>query len=240
MLKKILIVSAVFEEIKYLLKKLEKEESIIRNSMIIEKGRMFKKNIDLLVTGPGIMNTVHGLTVFLENNEKPDLIIQTGCAGGFPQANAVKGSIGIATKEIYIHLGVENPENRIIPSPLPFSLTKNNILSNIFKTNEELSFKAFNIIKETTSYECNLYPFITVSEITSSKEKAKILYENYLCGMENMEGAGSAYLSFLYEIPFIEIRTVSNETGIRDKKQWLFPDAFKKACNAIEQILQNI
>jgi futalosine hydrolase len=240
MFDKILVVSAVYNEIKYLVKHLEKDESIIKNAMIIEKGKINGKKTDILVSGPGILNSVHSLTVYLETNEKPDLIIQTGCAGGFNQKNVAIGDIGIASKETYLHLGVENPKNRIIPSPLPFSLTKGGSVSNVFKTNEKISCRALEIIKTNTDLNADIYPFLTVSEVTSTKEKAKLLFDNFGAGMENMEGAGSAYISFLYEIPFIEIRAASNETGERNKFKWDFTKAFSNSCDAVLNVLKNI
>ncbi|MCB9480537.1 MAG: futalosine hydrolase [Desulfobacteraceae bacterium] len=240
MFDKILIVSAVFDEIKFILKHLEKDESIIKNAMIIEKGKIAGRNTDILVSGPGILNAVHSLTVYLENNEKPDLIIQTGCAGGFSQKNISLGDIGIASRETYLHLGVENPENRVIPSPLPFSLTKGRSISNVFETNEKINLEIFDIIKTKTNYNTDIYPFLTVSEVTSTKERAGILFENYDAGMENMEGAGSAYVSFLYEIPFVEVRSASNETGERDKFKWDFHKAFSNSCDCLFNILKNI
>jgi futalosine hydrolase len=240
MFGKILIVSAVFDEIKFILKHLEKDESIIKNAMIIEKGKIAGKNTDILVSGPGILNSVHSLTVYLENNEKPDLIIQTGCAGGFIQKNISLGDIGIASSETYLHLGVENPQNRVIPSPLPFSLTKGNSISNIFETNEKINLEILDIIKTKTNYNTDIYPFLTVSEVTSTRERAGILFENYGAGMENMEGAGSAYVSFLYEIPFIEIRSASNETGERNKFKWDFHKAFSNSCDCVFNVLKNI
>ncbi|MGE4520714.1 MAG: futalosine hydrolase [Desulfobacteraceae bacterium] len=240
MFDKILIVSAVYDEIKFILKHLDKDESIIKNAMIIEKGKIHGRKTDILVSGPGILNSVHSLTVYLENNEKPDLIIQTGCAGGFIQKNVAIGDIGIASEETYLHLGVENPKNRIIPSPLPFSLTKGGSVSNIFKTNEKTTSEALEIIKSKTAFNADLYPFLTVSEVTSTKEKAKLLFENFQSGMENMEGAGSAYVSFLYEIPFIEIRSASNETGERDKFKWDFHKAFLNSCESVFNVLKHI
>ncbi|MDY0132335.1 MAG: futalosine hydrolase [Desulforegulaceae bacterium] len=238
MFKKILIISAVYDEVKPIVKHLGKSKSIKKHSMIVEKGKINNRNTDILVSGPGILNAVHSLTLYLENNPKPDLIIQTGCAGAFLQKNISIGDLGIASKEIYHHLGVENPKNPIIPSPLPFSLTNENFLTNVFETDKNTSLQVLDIIKTKTQYKVGFYPFLTVSEITSTRKKAEFLFKNYDAGMENMEGAGSAYVSFLYKIPFIEIRAASNETGDRNKLNWDFDKAFKNSCDCVLNVLK--
>ena len=240
MINKFLIIAAVLEEVKNIKRFLEKDEAIIKDTMIIERGIIFGKNVDILVTGPGILNSIHALTVYLENNEKPELIIQTVCAGGFSDLGVSIGDIGIASSETYIHLGVENPENRIIPSPLPFSITKTGTIKNQFPTNEDFSKKSLEIIRENTDLKADIYPFITVSEVTSSKEKAANLFNNFKAGMENMEGAGSAYISYLYELPFIEIRSTSNETGVLEKCFWDFPTSFNNSGQAVLELIKGL
>lgn len=240
MIKNILIVSAVSGESSHILKRMDKKESYFAGGINYQKGFINNISINILVTQPGILNSIISLTRYLENNTKPDLIIQVGCAGGFTCHGIKVGDIGIASKEIYLHLGVENPKNRAIPSPLPFSLTNDNNISNTFLTDHIFSEKAYEIIKDKTDLSTNIYPFITVSEITSTKEKAKIIHNNFGCGMENMEGAGSAYTAFLYAIPFIEIRSSSNETGERDKHRWDLGKSFKNSCDAVFEVIKNI
>ncbi|MGM0417456.1 MAG: futalosine hydrolase [Thermodesulfobacteriota bacterium] len=240
MTNKILVIAAVYSETEFILENMENTKSDNSNYLDIKKGKIGTKDTDVIVTGPGILNSVCFLTRYLENNTHPDFIIQTGCAGGFAQRNILKGDIGIASEEIYIHLGTENPENRFIPSPLPFSLSDKGKIKNIFKTDENLARSAFNIINSKTDLKAEIYPFITVSEITSTKEKADNLFFGYNPGMENMEGAGSAYVSFLYDIPFIEIRSASNQAGTRDKKKWDFNLSFANSGKAVLEFIKNI
>jgi futalosine hydrolase len=240
MINKILVVAAVESETEYINENLKNKKSDDSNCLDIKKGKIGSKETEVLVTGPGILNSVYSLTRYLENNAHPDIIIQTGCAGGFTQGNISKGDIGIASEEIYIHLGTENPENRFIPSPLPFSLSGKSNIKNSFKTNENFTNSALKIINLKTDLKAKIYPFITVSEITSTKEKADNLFSCYNAGMENMEGAGTAYVSFLYDIPFIEIRSASNQAGTRDKNQWDFKLSFVNSGKAVSEFIKNI
>ncbi|PIE75101.1 MAG: futalosine hydrolase [Deltaproteobacteria bacterium] len=237
MIKKILVVSAILDEIKPLCKEMKEIKHLKKNGIFLKKGRIHEKKVDILVTGPGILNSVYALTLYMENNEKPGLVIQTGCAGGFSQAMVFNGDIGIAFSETYIHLGVENKENNIIPLPLPFFISSEYSISNIFPTDNSLSRKSYQIIKKYTDLNAAIYPFLTVSEITASFARTQILYDTYHAGMENMEGAGSAYICLLYQLPFVEIRAASNTAGERDKNNWELEKSFSNSCKAVNQVI---
>ena len=64
---------------------------------------------DLLVAGIGAVNTAHALTRRLATGSRPSLVIQTGIAGAFVQANVAVGSVLLADTEIYGVLGVLTP-----------------------------------------------------------------------------------------------------------------------------------
>ncbi len=53
---------------------------------------------------------------------------------------------------------------------------------------------------------------------------------------EAMEGYGVAAAAKSFNLPFSELRTISNEVGVRDKSKWNFPLAFK----GIKEIGQTI
>jgi futalosine hydrolase len=60
-------------------------------------------------------------------------------------------------------------------------------------------------------------PFVTVSAITGSFEKAAALSAAFSPVMESMEGAAAAHVAALYQVPMVEIRAASNRVGDRDK-----------------------
>jgi futalosine hydrolase len=82
--------------------------------------------------------------------------------------------------------------------------------------------------------------FITVSTITATLEHAQHLFKafNHPC-MESMEGAASAHIAALYNIPFIEVRAASNAVGVRNKSQWNIPLACQRASFAVKSLLEN-
>ena len=54
-----------------------------------------------------------------------------------------------------------------------------------------------------------------------------------------MEGAGAAHVALLYDLPFLEIRAVSNLVGDRDKRRWDLPLSFKHSTQAVQWYLAN-
>jgi len=69
---------------------------------------------------------------------------------------------------------------------------------------------------------------LTVAGVTGTQARARLLKQKYQAHIENMEGFALAYVCTLAQIPFLEIRTISNLVGTRDKKYWNINLALKK------------
>ncbi len=233
----ILISVATEEEAANLVNQVEKMAFSCVGGRKIVSGYLERKPVRILVTGPGIVNTVQALTAAVENS-RPGLIIQTGCAGAFKEAGLGVGDIGIATEEIDSHLGIE-PENENKPlTDIPFSLiSKNNLeIKNRYPINHELADSAFNALRQgfdINKIQVKTGPFVTVSTITATDKKAKALFEQFGACMEQMEGSGAAHLAIHYDIPFLEIRAASNIVGKRDRNSWNLPLAFERCALAV-------
>ncbi|MBC8200190.1 MAG: futalosine hydrolase [Desulfobacterales bacterium] len=233
----IIITAAVYEELSALIDRVEKPVVSKVGGRKIVSGHIEGKSVKLLVTGPGLVNTVQALTAAIEDS-RPSLIIQTGCAGAFKESGLKIGDIGIATEEIDVNLGIE-PENGDGPlTELPFSLldSHGSDIKNRYSLDHELANLAFKAIKKGCA-DKNIGlikgSFITVSTITATDARAEKLYKQYKPCMENMEGSGAACLSLHYDIPFLEIRSVSNIVGKRDLTAWNLPLAFERGAIAV-------
>jgi futalosine hydrolase len=193
-----------------------------QTGLTIISGKNYHKTYDLLITGAGVFNAAHALTVYLEQSS-PTLILQTGIAGVFKETGLTCGDIAIATREQYIHTGIQT--HTLENEPLPFDLiaatplTRKGIYpfdpDRVDHTHEALS-QALLHQKITVSKG----PFITVSSITASCQQARQVYAAFSPVMEAMEGAACAHIAALYNIPMIEVRSASNFVGERDKTKW--------------------
>jgi futalosine hydrolase len=61
---------------------------------------------------------------------------------------------------------------------------------------------------------------ISVNEITTSPKKQRLYREKFHPTLESMEGAALHYVCLQEKIPFIQLRSVSNYIGERNKKKW--------------------
>lgn len=197
-------------------------KKMTRTGLSILSGKVHEKTYDLVLTGAGVFNAAHALTAYLEH-ASPGLILQTGIAGVFKQTGLNIGDIAIATREHYIHTGVQTDvlEN----APLPFDLLKAAPLSRkgIYPFDPDTVDHTHDILSRVFSMTGTRIikgPFITVSAITSSLSRANQLYCAFSPVMEAMEGAACVHIAALYDIPIIEVRTASNFVGERDKEKW--------------------
>ena len=210
----------------------------------IISGNIGGKFVKILLTGPGLVNTVQALSAAIENS-RPSLIIQTGTAGAFKTSGLQIGDVGIATEEIDIHLGIE-PEHEDLPLiELPFPLIKHShlIIKNRYPFKQEMVNQAYKLVLGAfagKSVNCFKGRFVTVATITATDKRAKRLYRQFQPCMENMEGSGAAHLSIHYKIPFLEIRSASNFAGKRDRDSWNFTLAVERASEAVMAFIRNV
>ena len=241
----IIILSAVYGEVAWLVDRIKKKTIIKAGRRKVVLGCIAGKDVMILVTDPGMINTVQALTSLIEYAASKlltvRLIIQTGCAGAFKESGLQTGDIGIALNEIDAHLGLEPEQGGFPLTELPFSLMgKEKNIKNIYPTDQKAANLAHDALSNYFS-EKNIMvkkePFLTVSTITATEKRANDLYSHFKPCMENMEGAASAYLGIFYDIPFLEIRCVSNIVGRRDKKLWNLSLSFERSSIAVFKFL---
>ena len=236
----VLILSATpFEISDFLSRYPEDSKRFTRTGLTILSGRAHHKTYDVMITGPGVFNAAHGLTVYLETSS-PALVLHTGIAGVFKQTGCATGDVAIATQEHYIHTGVQR--NCLENDPLPFDLIDANPLTRkgVYSFDQDRVDHAHDILSRAFSAsKINIIkgPFITVSSITSSFEHADKLYSIFSPVMEAMEGAACAHVAALYDLPIIEVRAASNRVGEKDKSKWDIELAVKKLGQACTYLL---
>lgn len=242
----ILISSAVEDEVLTLVKELKTPVLANVGGRKVISGEITGKQIMVVTTGPGVVNTAQALTSVIEKRV-PGLLIQTGCAGVFSDCGAGIGDIGIAQCEIDTHIGIEPSERSMcVPAdtlPFPIVTKNNNDITNRFPVNRDITKKAYGVICnafKNTRTKTVTGPFITVSTITSTDKRARALYETYAPCMESMEGSSAAHIALHYNIPFVEIRAASNFVGKRDRDSWDLPLSFKRCNMAVLELIKNL
>ncbi len=239
----ILVSAAVEGEIEGIRKNLAEPVTCGMDGLTVTSGRLGRQAVRLVVTGPGIANTVHGLTVAIAAG-KPQLIVQTGCCGGFEQAGIEIGDIAIASEEIDVQLGLEPDEDGTAVGRLSFPVIRkpDKDIFNCYPVDKkEFNSAVKSLQAGLAGSDVTVFtgPFITVATVTASSGRAGDLRRQYGALVENMEGSGAAHVAALYDIPFLEIRAMSNRVGVRDRDRWDLPLAFRRCSQAVQAFLEH-
>lgn len=195
----------------------------IDQSIALFSLKYFRLNTDLLISGIGISKTTHSLTKALLKTTY-DLVIHMGIAGSFDKNIPLTSVVNIVS-ETFGDLGIESQSG--FSSLFDLGLNQKNsfpfvdgILLN--NTNKPLFFNPF-----------EEFHGITVNSILTNKEKNDQRKNQFKAQIESMEGAAVFYVCLMENIDFIEIRSISNYVGERDKNKW-------KINEAVEVLNKNI
>ena len=168
-------------------------------------------------TGVGLLSSAVSFTrLMLE--QKPDLVIQAGIAGSF-DSSFPPGKVVVVKEELLGDTGVE--EHGSWRDIFDLGLEQMNNVPYQEKKLTNPWLPQYNLLKlpEVTG--------ITVNEITTRTERINTLQQKYNPAVESMEGAALHYTARLLNIPFIQIRAISNFVGERDKAKWLLIEAIE-------------
>lgn len=194
---------------------------------------------DLIISGPGVFNAVCALTRCLERC-RPELILHTGIAGVFDGTGLDLGDAAVAVKDTYLHAGVDTGACSGYPDPLPFDLIEGQAATRqgVYELDGVLAESHRKQLARSLPCRVIQGPFITVSSITGSFEKAAALSTAFSPVMESMEGAAAAHVSALYRIPMVEIRAASNRVGERCRNRWDMDRAVKTVADICDTVLK--
>lgn len=189
------------------------------------------KNVDVsfVVTGVGMLATAVNLCKII-NEQKPDFIIQVGIAGCFDD-NYKLGQTVVVAKEFLGDVGVEenNKWNDI------FDLGFVNKSEKPF-TNKSLINKHIKKINHTLP----VVNAVTVNQITTQQQHIKQLTKKYKPIVESMEGAALHYVCNSFNVPYLQIRSISNYIGERDKSKWKMKESISNLNMELKKIIEEL
>jgi futalosine hydrolase len=160
-----------------------------------------------------------------------DLVLSMGIAGGFVGQAAV-GSIAVASECIAADLGAETPDGYLSLDQLGFGFTRIGV-------HTALADRVTEALR-SADLPVSMGPILTVSTVTGSAVTAAALAERVPGAIaEAMEGFGIASAAHYRSIPVLEIRTISNPIGPRDRTAWRMKEALD-ALEAVSSILLEV
>jgi len=81
---------------------------------------------------------------------------------------------------------------------------------------------------------------ITVNEITTHPDRIRWHQQNTAAVVESMEGGALHYVCLQENIAFLQLRSVSNAIGVRDKTKWNIPLAIDRLNQQLIQVIQQL
>lgn len=187
-------------------------------------------DVDILITGVGSNAATYALTRYLQH-KRPELIIQAGVAGAFDRDTEL-GKVYVVKQDVLADQGV-NEKNGFLDvfdlkldkaNELPY---KKGVLPNPF-----IDLMKRSRLKKAIG--------VTVNEITTSKKRAEHYVSKYQATLESMEGASLHYVALMEDIPFMQLRSISNHVGERNKKKWKLPLAITNLNQNLIRLLESL
>lgn len=187
-------------------------------------------SVDVLISGLGVVPLSHLLTKSLLI-ERPLLVIQAGIAGSFDLEKCPIGQTNWIHQDAFGDLGMET--------------------EGVFTPAAQSSFADPNAFPFTDGWLKNPYPWqeylqqpgskaVTVNKVTDQPAATEQLISAFSPQVESMEGAALHYVCLQEKIPFLQLRSISNAVGVRDKSQWNFPLAIEQLNATLQSVITQI
>lgn len=190
---------------------------------------------DYLVHGVGVTETTLNLTQHLAKQSDYDCIIQVGVCGLYPHAARVQQlyvtELVHVIEEAFGDLGAETPTGFI---PLERLLPNEYVELSPSSLYPELAGSLLEFIPEL-----EFLPKVrglTVSNITGTQETAQERESIFHAEVESMEGASASRVAQEFNIPFLQIRSISNLASTRDQSSW----RMKEALGSLKEFFLNV
>jgi futalosine hydrolase len=169
-----------------------------------------EENIDVLITGIGLTATTYSLTKYF-SMKRPGLVIQAGVGGCFDKNLALGSVLAIKQETIADESVIELKSLKTL-----FNLKL--VPQNRFPYHRGWLINPGTELLKLTRLK--IVRGISVNEITTSKQKIDFYVNSFKPVVESMEGASLHYTGLMENIPFLQIRSISNYIGERNKKNW--------------------
>jgi futalosine hydrolase len=195
----------------------------------IEPFIQHKKKADILITGVGIPATVYHLTQKLITG-KYDFVIQAGIAGSFSEKLNLGAVVGIK-QDTFADIGIEEQGNFQTLFETGFIRKNDFPFTNGWLINQHLHMQQISL---------PLVNAITINKISDNDLQNKPMVGKFGADVESMEGAAFHYVCLQQKIKFLQVRSVSNYVGERDKSKWKMKAAIENLNSALIKIVDNL
>jgi futalosine hydrolase len=239
-MKPIIIITAKPLEIELLEKSLEYSSRVKTGGYEYVEGTIGSLRIVTCAGGVGKVNAAAATAVLIDRY-RPQLVINTGCAGAYIGSGLAIGSLVVASEEILADDGVIISEGwqDLSYMNLPTVGQGGQNCYNTLPLSRRLAEKAMQL---ADYYGVFLMRgrFTTVSTCSGTFERGEELARYWNAIAENMEGAAVAQICLRCGVDCLEIRGISNRVEERDPGTWDIPRAVEAAQRFILKYLEEM
>ena len=185
------------------------------------------KGVEVLITGAGVPATLYYLQKKLQQ-KTTDLVIQAGIAGSFTHAIELS-EVVLVKQDTFADIGMEEKENF------------RSIFQSGLADKDAFPFKDGWLINSNTILTRSLLPTvkaITINKVSDSLVQKRQAVISFAPQIESMEGAALHYVCLQENTPFIQIRSISNFIGERDKSKWKLKEAISNLNKELSKLIE--
>lgn len=179
---------------------------------------IFGRDALLVVTGVGPVNAALEMGAVLGRYDVSG-VLNLGLAGSFDLEAVPLESVVAASREAFPEYGVVSEDSFADASAFPFPQ---------WEDEAGRVLQSLDLSPDCAAGEMGLVladavrrgPALTVAGVTGSFERARAMAERHAALTESMEGFALALACRTRQVPFLEVRTISNRVGERDRTNW--------------------
>ena len=224
------IIDAMAEELEILLKDLTLESKKEKANMTFHKGELYGKDVVAVVCGIGKVNSAI-CTQILASEYNVDKIINVGVAGGIGK-EIYPGDIVVAENLVQHDMDTTAFGDKMgqIPRLDTFD----------FKCDKEMVSLAKRACEELSELNSFVGRIASGDQFIANLEKIQWLDKEFGAISCEMEGASIAQVCYLNSIPFVVIRSISDNAnnGAHMDYQKFIPVAVKNSTKILRQMLE--
>jgi adenosylhomocysteine nucleosidase len=226
------IIGAMDEELEILLKQIILERVEIKANMKFNSGKLYNQDVVVVRSGIGKVNAAICTQILIDDFDV-DKIVNVGIAGGIGE-EVYPGDIVIADNLVQhdMNTSVFGDEIGQIPRLDTYD----------FKCDEQLVSKAISACNNIKQQKSFVGRIVTGDQFINNTEKIKWLNDKFCALACEMEGASIAQVCYLNKIPFVVIRSISDNAnnGAHMDYEKFAPIAIKNSTEILKNMLMDI
>ena len=195
----------------------------------IEPFTIVNNRVDTLITGVGVPAAVYHLQKRIHQIDY-DFIIQAGIAGSFSNEMEL-GKVVLVKQDCFADVGIEEKGNYTPIFNTDFTDKDEFPLADGWLMNTDDNLKYSNLPKAKA---------ITVNKVSDSALQKQQFVQTFNADIETMEGAALHYVCLQEHIPFLQIRSISNQVGERDKTKWKIQEAIENLNKELSILINRL